>query len=136
MIQGINQLDSYFSYNRIQQRKLFEEDSAAKLNNQAQNNQVAENTQANTSGEMNLRLDKIAERPNAPLENITLSLTEPKAFEMKGKDSDINSLDIDKAVSDMQKDQVLMQYQYFVGESNPFSESEDGIVIAKGAMAN
>lgn len=136
MIQGINQLDSYFSYNRIQQRKLFEEDSAAKLNNQAQNNQVAENTQANTSGEMNLRLDKIAERSNAPLENITLSLTEPKAFEMKGKDSDINSLDIDKAVSDMQKDQVLMQYQYFVGESNPFSESEDGIVIAKGAMAN
>lgn len=36
-------------------------------------------------------------------------------FEMKGIDSDINSLDMEKAVSDLDKDQVLKQYQYFVG---------------------
>lgn len=37
-------------------------------------------------------------------------------YEMKGADSDINSLDVDRAISDMQRDQVLQQYQFFVGE--------------------
>ena len=36
---------------------------------------------------------------------------------MKGTDSDIRSLDVEQALSDMQKDQVLQQYQFFVGES-------------------
>lgn len=39
-------------------------------------------------------------------------------YEMKGADSEISSLDVEKALSDLQKDQVLMQYQVFVGESN------------------
>lgn len=38
-------------------------------------------------------------------------------YELKGEDSDINKLDVQKAVSDLEKDQVLMQYQYFVGDS-------------------
>lgn len=38
-------------------------------------------------------------------------------YEMKGADSDINSLDVDRAIFDMQRDQVLQQYQFFVGES-------------------
>ena len=38
-----------------------------------------------------------------------------ESYELKGADSDINSLDIMKAVSDLDKDQVLRQYQYFVG---------------------
>lgn len=38
-------------------------------------------------------------------------------YELKGADSDINNLDVEKAISDMKKDQVLMQYQFFVGES-------------------
>lgn len=39
------------------------------------------------------------------------------SYEMKGSDSDLLSLDIEKAISDMKKDQVLQQYQFFVGES-------------------
>ena len=38
-------------------------------------------------------------------------------YELKGVDSDIANLDVEKAISDMKKDQVLMQYQFFVGES-------------------
>ena len=34
---------------------------------------------------------------------------------MVGKEADIHSLDVEKAISDMQKDQVLHEYQYFVG---------------------
>lgn len=135
MIQGISNLDSYFSYNRIQQKRLFEEGSLGKLDNRPQEEVASESKQVKSPEEMNLRLDKITERSNAPLEDISLSLNEPKVFEMKGRDSDINSLDIEKAVSDMQKDQALMQYQYFVGDSNPFSSSEDGIVIAKSALS-
>lgn len=38
-----------------------------------------------------------------------------ETFDLKGVDSDIASLDISKAVSDLDKDQLLQQYQYFVG---------------------
>ncbi len=38
-------------------------------------------------------------------------------YELKGVDSDIANLDVEKALSDMKKDQVLQQYQFFVGES-------------------
>ena len=34
--------------------------------------------------------------------------------ELKGADSDIKSLDVEKAVSDMQKDSAIHRYQYFV----------------------
>lgn len=37
-------------------------------------------------------------------------------YDLKGIDSDIVRLDIEKALSDMKKDQVLQQYQFFVGE--------------------
>lgn len=39
-------------------------------------------------------------------------------YELKGVDSDINSLDVMKAISDLDKDQVLRQYQYFVGDKD------------------
>ncbi len=43
---------------------------------------------------------------------------EPKAtYDLKGADSDIHSLDVAKAVSDMQKDELIHQYQYFVGQN-------------------
>ena len=38
--------------------------------------------------------------------------------ELKGADSDIYSLDTQKAISDLDKDQILQQYQYFVGNKN------------------
>lgn len=36
------------------------------------------------------------------------------SHELKGVDSDIKSLDVEKAVSNMQKDSVIHRYQYFV----------------------
>ena len=39
-----------------------------------------------------------------------------------GRDSDIHSLDVEKAISDMRKDQILQQYQYFVGSKTVFTE--------------
>ncbi len=36
-------------------------------------------------------------------------------YSLKGADSDLESLDVERAISGMQKDAVLHQYQYFVG---------------------
>lgn len=38
-------------------------------------------------------------------------------YELKCVDSDITSLDMAQAISDLKKDQVLEQYQFFVGAS-------------------
>ena len=44
-------------------------------------------------------------------------------YSLKGKDSELKNLDVEKAISDMQRDEAIHQYQYFVGdrESNPVS---------------
>lgn len=45
-------------------------------------------------------------------------------FDLKGADSDINSLDIEKAVNDLSKDQILRQYQYFVGPDTGAADAQ------------
>lgn len=37
------------------------------------------------------------------------------SYDMVGADSNIHDLDVEKAISDMQKDQLLQQYQFFIG---------------------
>lgn len=39
-----------------------------------------------------------------------------ETYELKGAESDISKLDVEKTMSDLEKDKVLEQYQYFVGE--------------------
>ena len=130
MIKGIDnfQVNAY-SYNRINSNP--NEDIALKKQLEQENARAQEKPQeAPSAGSIDLRLNDIRPRQNASLEDISLSLNEPSSFSMKGKDSDISSLDMEKAVSDMQKDQALMQYQYFVGDTS-LVNNEDGIVIAK-----
>lgn len=72
------------------------------------------------------------QKPNAALEDISLTFRKEDDFGYIGKDSDIMKLDMEKAISDMQKDSIIKDYQYFVGNSqNRISESADGTVIAK-----
>lgn len=134
MLRGINyQSDMYSAYNRIQSQKAYENSSLNALFKEDTSDSAAKAQESAVAPkELDLRLDTISSRQNASLEDVSLSLNESlSSFEMKGRDSDIETLDMDKAVSDMQKDQALMQYQYFVGESNPFMSTEDGVVIAK-----
>ncbi len=44
-------------------------------------------------------------------------------YEMKGADSDIFKLDVEKAISDMKKDEVLMEYQFFVDSAAVFENT-------------
>lgn len=61
-------------------------------------------------------------KPNAPLEDISITFHKQDDFGYIGRDSDIRSLDVEKAISDMSKDQILQQYQYFVGSRTVFTE--------------
>lgn len=71
----------------------------------------------------------------AKLEDISLSFNVNETYDYIGKDADLQNLDMMSAISDMQKDKVLEQYQYFVGprelEDSVVASTQDGIVIRK-----
>ena len=70
----------------------------------------------------------------ADLEQVSLKFNKEDSFDYIGMNSSLDNLDMQKAISDMQKDQVLQSYQYFVGSAGSlFGEmpSEDGTVILK-----
>lgn len=96
--------------------------------------------QTNVSPVSNLQEEQKAEslqnryNKNTPIEDISLTFQKKDDFDYLGKDSQIENLDVQKAISDMKKDQVLEEYQYFVGSARNLMssfESEDGIVIPK-----
>ncbi len=128
MMNGIGgPYDLYNIYNRISNVNIRQQQVETPVQEPQQEVAAA----ASGVQEMDLNLSAIKPRENAPLEDISLSLSTSPSFEMKGRNSDIESLDLEKAVSDMQKDQVLQQYQYFIGDSAMLSQDEDGIVLQK-----
>lgn len=72
-------------------------------------------------------------RRDTALENVFIAFNRQEGFGYIGRDSDIYSLDVEKAIDDMKKDQVLHQYQYFVGSSRNLYgvEDIDGTVVQK-----
>lgn len=71
-------------------------------------------------------------KPNANLEDISLTFRKEDDFGTIGLDSDIRKLDMEQAISGMQKDSILRDYQFFVGSAQGgILESADGIVIPK-----
>lgn len=69
------------------------------------------------------------------LENFMLGFYPGKDADLIGTQSDIRSLDVQKAISDMKKDRILEEYQYFVGSVREAeNDTEDGIVIRKPAV--
>ena len=73
------------------------------------------------------------ERKNTALEDVSLTFLKDDTYDMIGSESDLNKLDMQKAISDMQKDKILQDYNYFVGSSvmHQRNISEDGVVVAK-----
>ena len=72
------------------------------------------------------------ERHDAKIEDISITFNQREEFDYIGQDRDIRLLDMERAISDMKKDQVLQQYQYFVGSAkNLMANNSDGAVFAK-----
>lgn len=132
-INGLNQYDLFSSYNSINAMERIPKAEPSDISVQEKESGAGLEIagQQELSKPLTLNLESIRPRANASLENISLSLKSNSEFDMKGRDSSLSSLDMEKAVSDMQKDQALMQYQYFVGDSNVINNDEDGTVIQK-----
>ncbi len=72
-------------------------------------------------------------RKDAALEDISLTFNKGDDYGYIGKDRDIYSLDVENAISDMQKDDILKEYRFFVGNTGTEAlvNNEDGIVVPK-----
>ncbi len=99
-------------------------DSKVEANQKVLNSQISINDKEETS----------RTKPALELENISLGFQKNDTFDYIGSQRDLVQLDMEKAISDMKKDEVLGQYNFFVGRSelagNIF-ESDDGIVKVK-----
>ncbi len=65
------------------------------------------------------------------LQDISLSFNRDEDISLVGRDSSLAGLDVEKAISDMRKDSMLEQYQYFVGSGSSIVNDEDGLVFQK-----
>ena len=112
-ISGIRPTESFYSYNSIKLSEL-------------RNQQIAAAKEASVVS-VPKEADEMSVAENIPVQNYTSydyaqRYNPDDIFELKGIDSDITHLDVQKAVSDLDKDQVLQQYQCCVGTaSTPIS---------------
>ncbi|MDO5572905.1 MAG: hypothetical protein Q4G60_02880 [bacterium] len=65
------------------------------------------------------------------LQDISLKFNRDEDINLVGRDSSLAGLDVEKAISDMRKDSMLEQYQYFVGSGSNIVNDEDGLVFQK-----
>lgn len=103
-ISGIRPTAGFYSYNSIKINEL-------------RNQQLAVTTQEKAA-----KRESVIEQEEVPVEQTFSSFDfaqtyKPDAtYELKGEDSDVSRLDVEKTLSDLEKDKVLEQYQYFVGD--------------------
>jgi hypothetical protein len=98
------------------------------LNEQQQKTEEKKNT-------LDLTVE-VQSRENASIENVAISFGQydGNSIDLFG-DMGLASRDMKQAISGMQKDQLLHQYQYFVGkdlsgqQSNIVAGTEDGVVL-------
>ncbi len=59
------------------------------------------------------------EESREPLDfnNFSLTFQKNNTYDYIGRESSLENLDMQKAISDMQKDKILQEYQYFVGSA-------------------
>lgn len=83
-----------------------------------QNTEVSLNQQVNGQTTENVTQMQEERKPVfTDLEDISLGFNKQDDFSYIGKDADIERLDMQKAISDMKKDNLFHQYQFFVRSS-------------------
>lgn len=85
---------------------------------------------------LSLNIDAIKARSNMSISDVSLSMSKPSgsSFDMKALSFRDSNDEMDKAFSDVEKDSALMQYSYFVGDSNVVLDNEDGVVLRKNPV--
>ena len=111
-ISGIRPYAGFYEYNSIKANELRAEQIAA--------TQKAPSVEAE---EVSAETQSAAVQIPSPEQSFTAfdyaqNYRSDETHELKGRDSDLASLDMQKAISDLDKDQVLQQYQFFVGDKD------------------
>lgn len=108
-ISGIRPYAGFYEYNSIKAAEMRNQQIAASQANSVPNSEPEDEGKA---------LEAASPEQNFTSYDFAKTYQPGETYELKGVDSDINSLDVMKAVSDLDKDQVLRQYQYFVGNAD------------------
>lgn len=109
-ISGIRPFSGYYNYNTIK--------TAAVKNEPVE--EAAKETAAKTEQQISSKAPESAKSQQKFSSFDFAQMYRPgETGAAKSQDSELRSLDMEKAISDMQKDQVLQQYQFFVGDKAP-----------------
>lgn len=130
--------DSIHSSYGVQQTQTTYVDDPSRIGRQVEEAERIDRSDVNgQSANLTSVAEPVQENPAsrmADLDQVSLKFNKEDSFGYIGMDSSLDNLDMQKAISDMQKDQVLQSYQYFVGSAGSlFGEmpSEDGMVVLK-----
>ena len=130
MINGLGRFDMMSAYNRIDINERIPSVQAPV--EKAQEVKPAEEPKQEAQEiKVNLTLDGMKSRPSLNIEDLSRDFAKRDSYSIKAYDDQSMKAEMDKAVSAMQKDESIAQYQYFVGQSNVILDNEDGTVIAK-----
>lgn len=105
-ISGIRPSAGFYDYNTIKSEELSAE--------QTQKTLTAQQSDAEQETVMNV---EASAKPDTGAMDYANRYQPDASYDLKGADSELMSLDVEKAISDMKRDQVLQQYQFFIGES-------------------
>lgn len=126
---GIGNITDYSSFLQNYQVPVMPQSAPIVITEAQQQENIASNPVADIREEASVQSQV---RQDAKLEDISITFNKKDDFDYIGQDRDIRSLDMERAISDMKKDQVLQQYQYFVGSAkNLAANNADGKVLAK-----
>lgn len=129
-VNGLGRFDMMSAYNRIDVN-----DRIPSINAPAEKvkevKPVEEPKQEAQEIKVNLNFDGMRNRPSLNIEDLSRDFTKRDSYSIKAYDDQAMKDEMDKAVSAMQKDESIAQYQYFVGQSNVILDNEDGTVISK-----
>lgn len=116
-VSGIRPYEGFYQYNSIKLNELRSQQIVKAQQEQQAMQQEEPALAAATQEPANETMSQSADTRSFDSYDFAQQYRPDETYSLKGIESDINSLDAEKAVSDLDKDQVLEQYQYFVGDS-------------------
>ncbi len=122
-VNGLNNVN-YYNYNRINQIKPVENTDdglVRRVGNETDRRDTIENVSERDTSRL---------LPEEQVIDFAINKDLNSDRSLIGTDMKLENLDVQKAISDMQKDSIIREYQYFV--QDPLKDGADGIVIKKG----
>jgi hypothetical protein len=123
-ISGIRTQSGFYDYNTIKNNELRGQQirEARVVEQQESDAEILAETQA--SEHQDISAGKV--QPDQGAIAFRQQYQPEATYELRGSQSSLDGLDIEKAISEMKKDQVLQQYQFFVGDSGLDEDSPIG----------